>query len=352
MRICLCSIVVPFSHGGAEILDASLEHELRARGFQIERIVLPFSWHTRLDILNSAMAWRFLELKSAAGEEIDLVISTRFPSYLIRHPNKVVWLFHQLRQAYDLQGTRYGFPNHGVEDASFIDMVRDMDARGLGEARALWSISDNVAERLRRFNSLEAKTLYPPLRSDVDHRAGEFGDYIFTVGRLDPLKRNDLLVEALALTRNPIRAVIAGAGPEHDRLSALIQEHNLEQRVDLVGWIDDQRLCELYAGCCGVFYAPYDEDYGYVTIEAFRSEKPVVTSRDSGGVLEFVADGETGIVADSPSPKVIADGLDTLFEDRHRARTMGQEGRRRVEKITWDGVITKLTGRRSADSLP
>ena len=344
MRVCICSTVTPFSHGGGEILDTSLEAELEARGFETVRIVLPFSWHTRLEVLNSALAWRLLEVKTASGEEVDMVIATRFPSYLIRHPNKVVWLVHQLRQAYDLQGTRYGFPAAEQDDGDLVDMVRSMDARGLGEARSLWSISENVADRLRRHNGLEAKTLYPPLRSSIDFRGGDYGDWVFTVGRLNPLKRNDLLVEALALTRNPVRAVIAGTGSELEKLASLVREKGLEARVELPGWVDDERIAELYAGCFAVFYAPYDEDYGYVTIEAFRSEKPVVTAADAGGVLEFVKDGETGLVADKPSPRALADRLDTLFENRDLARRMGLAGRRAVESIQWDRVIESLTG--------
>src|SRR5690606_35168034 len=97
-------------------------------------------------------------------------------------------------------------------------------------------------------------------------------------------------------SRRPLRAVIAGDGPDRERLAALAAGLGVGDRVALPGRIDDATLIELYAGALAVFYAPFDEDYGYVTVEAMRSARPVVTTADSGGVLEFVADGVNGFV--------------------------------------------------------
>ena len=115
MRVCICSTKIPFSYGGAEILDEQLEVELSRRGFDVDRITLPFNWSSRRELLKSGLVWRLLDLKTSTGEDIDLVIATRFPSYLIRHRNKVVWLYHQFRQAYDLHGTRYGFLDQSAD---------------------------------------------------------------------------------------------------------------------------------------------------------------------------------------------------------------------------------------------
>ena len=161
-RICICGTQVPFQHGGAEVLTESLCRELRARDFDTEMVTLPFSWSSRIQILESAMSWRLLDLESSAGQKIDLVICTRFPSYAIRHSNKVVWLVHQFRQAYELLGTRYSDFSNSEEDRQTVEMIRRMDRRTLGEARRIFTISKNTAARLESFLGIEGRALYPP----------------------------------------------------------------------------------------------------------------------------------------------------------------------------------------------
>jgi glycosyltransferase involved in cell wall biosynthesis len=344
-RIVVCATQIPFAYGGAEMLVDSLRDELRARGFEVDVVALPFHWPTRTELLKGSLAWRLVNLEEAAGKRIDRVIATRFPSYLIKHPNKVVWLIHQLRQAYDLLGTPYSdFAAAQPRDAKALAMIRAMDRRTLQEARAVYTISGNVADRLRRFNEVEAEVLYPPPKLDALYHPGDFGDYVFTLGRLDPLKRFDLLIRAMQHTETPVRCRIAGIGPERDRLQELIGKYGLHGRVELLGWVDDREVPALYAGALGVYYAPYDEDYGYVTVEAFKAAKPVITTADAGGVLEFVTDGATGFVCPPDAPREIASRLDRLYRDREQARAMGLAGQARVRAITWDRVIGKLTG--------
>lgn len=345
MRICICATQVPFSRGGAEIHMESLHRELLKRDFDAELVTVPFSWTPRLQLLKSALAWRLLDLKTMTGERPDLVIATRFPSYLIKHPNKVVWLIHQFRQAYDLLGTRYSDFGAGAEDQAVVQMVRKMDNRTLSEARALYTIAGNTAKRLKKFNGLEATPLYAPPQLGSAYRSGPFGDYVFAVGRLDEMKRFDLLVQAMRHVGSGVRCKIAGSGPESENLRQRIEQAGLGDRVELLGWVDEQRLVELYANCLAVFYAPYDEDYGYVTVEAFKSGKPVVTAIDSGGVLEFVVDGRSGFVCAPDASSTFAARFDALFEDRELAATLGETGRGLVAEITWDRVIEVLTGR-------
>ncbi len=343
-RICLCINRIPFAYGGAEMLVESLGDELKARGHEVDTIALPFAWGMRAQILKSALAWRMIDLTSAGGQRIDLVIATRFPSYVVRHPNKVVWLIHQMRQVYDLLGTPYSDFREEGPDRSVIEMIRAMDRRTLSEARAVYTISGNVAERLKRYNDVPAEVLYPPPRLDRLYREGDFGDYVFSVGRLDPLKRFDLLVKAMKHTETPVRCRIAGTGPERENLETLIDKLGVRARVELLGWVDDAASVDLYAGSLAVFYAPYDEDYGYVTVEGFKSGKPVITAADSGGVLEFVEDGRNGYVCAPDSPREIAARLDALYRERDLARRLGEAGRRKVATIAWDGVIERLLG--------
>lgn len=343
MRICVCASQVPFTRGGAEILVDSLVGELRRRGFDTDLVTVPFSWNPRLQLLQSALAWRLLDLRDAAGRAPDLVIATKFPSYLVRHPNKVVWLIHQFRQVYDLLGTPYSDFTDTPEDRATARMVHTMDTRSLSEADRIYTNARNIAARLRRFNGLAATPLYVPPQLGDGYRPGEFGDYVFAVGRLDPLKRFDLLVRAMAETETAVRCKIAGVGPQREALERQVAEAGMSDRVELLGWVDDVELVRLYAGSLAVFYAPYDEDYGYVTVEAFRSGKPVLAAEDSGGVLEFVEDGRSGFVCPPHSPAAFARRIDALFADRGHAAELGAEGSRRVRDITWDAVITELT---------
>jgi glycosyltransferase involved in cell wall biosynthesis len=344
LRIAICAAQIPFVRGGAEVLYASLRDELVRRGHEAEIVSLPFNWRSREAILKSALAWRLVDLEQVAGRRIDLAIATRFPSYCVRHPRKVVWLIHQFRQVYELAGTRFSDFGSQPGDDRVSEMVRALDRRALGEARARFAISQNVAARLAHYNGLEAEPLYPPPALGDRYRAEAHGDCVVSVGRLDPMKRFDLLIRAVAAASTPLRAVIAGDGPDLERLRALAAELGVGARVELPGRVGDERLLELYARALAVFYAPFDEDYGYVTVEAFRSARPVVTLADAGGVLEFVEDERTGLVAPSDSPREIAARLDRLFRDRELAARLGAAGRRRVEAIGWDAVVGSLLG--------
>jgi len=345
--VCIVNSQVPFARGGAEMLVDSLAAELRRRCFTVDSVALPFHWQDRVDLLKSALAWRLLDLTSAGGRRIDRVIATRFPSYAVKHPSKVVWLVHQLRQVYDLLGSPYSdFAEGRPRDRRAMEMVRSIDRRTLAEARAVYAISANVAGRLRRGNGLAAEVLHPPSPLGGAIHQGDFGDYVFAAGRLDRLKRFDLLVRAMAHVETPLACRIAGTGPEEGELRELAARLGVGSRVEFLGWTEEGAVADLYAGCLAVFYAPFDEDYGYVTVEAFQAGKPVVTAADAGGVLEFVEDGVTGFVCPPGSPREIAARLDLLFRDRdrERARALGAAGALRVKDISWDRVVAALTG--------
>lgn len=344
MRVLVCATQVPFARGGAELLVDSLVAELRRRQVEVDTVRLPFNWVGRGELLRSALAWRLLDLERVAGEPVDAVVATRFPSYLVSHPNKVVWLIHQHRQVYDLRGTAHSDFTEAPRDQRVVEMVRAMDRRGLSEARAIYTISRNTADRLRRNNGLEGVALYPPPKLLGRYRCAPSAGYVFSAGRLDSLKRFDLLLEAVARTRPPLRCKIAGEGPELAKLRSLADRLGIGPRVEFLGWVDEERLVDLYAECLAVFYAPYDEDYGYVTVEALLSGKPVVTTADAGGVLEFVEDGRSGLVAARPQAAEIAAALDRLAADPDLGARLAADGRARVAGIGWDAVIEALLG--------
>ena len=341
--VLVCGVQAPFITGGAEILVSELRRNLERRGFRADVVNVPFKWYPVSELVRQALAWRLLDLTESNGAAVDLVIPTKFPSFLARHPRKVAWLFHQHREAYDLFGTSYCSFTDSPEDVQVRDAIRTMDDAALRECRAIYTISRNVADRLERFNSLPGTPLYPPPHHLGRYRDDGPGDYLFYAGRLDRLKRLDLAVDAMQRVRGGARLKIAGTGPLADELHKQIVGLGVEDRVELLGFVDAEALLDLYANCRAAYYAPLNEDYGYVTVEAFLSRKPVVTTRDAGGPLEFVTDGETGVVADA-EPEAIAAAIDALWQmPPARLAEMGEAGHARVRDINWDHVIDRLT---------
>jgi glycosyltransferase involved in cell wall biosynthesis len=333
---------VPFQRGGAEWHARALVDELRARGFLAELVQLPFQWDPRRDALRSALAWRLLDFSQANGTPVDLLIATRFPSYAARHPNKVLWLFHQFRQAYDLHDAGVdGFQDTADERALHRHVV-ELDARLLKECRRVFTTSENNARRLQRYNGVEAEILRLPLQEQPAWRSEAYGGYVLSVGRLESLKRTELLVRAAAELPAGARVVIVGEGSERERLAALAAETGVSARVEFKGFASDAAVRDLYAGAGAVFYAPFDEDYGLVTLEAFRARRPVVTTKDAGGPLEFVKDGVTGLVCD-PEPLAIGRALARLLSDKPLAERLGAAGDASTRTISWDQVIRELT---------
>ena len=341
--VLIAAAQAPFITGGAEILVSELRGQLERRGFRVDVAAVPFKWYPVPEIVRQALAWRMLDLTESNGVPVDLLIATKFPTYLARHPRKVAWLFHQHREAYDLFGTEYCSFTDSPEDTQVREAIHRMDGASLSECRAIFTISRNVADRLRRYNGLAGEALYPPPHHLGRYRCESFDGYLFYAGRLDRLKRLELALDAMKRVRSGARLKIAGQGPLEPELRKRIEGLGLGDRVELLGHVATDELIELYARCRAAYYAPLNEDYGYVTVEAFLSGKPVLTTSDSGGPLEFVTGDATGLVA-PPDPDAIADAIDRLWAlPEGRLREMGAAGRERVAGITWDGVIDRLT---------
>ncbi|HEY7562802.1 MAG TPA: glycosyltransferase family 4 protein [Gaiellaceae bacterium] len=339
MRIAVCAPQVLFERGGTEILAESLSVQLRQRGHEVEEIRLPFKWYPGAAVLREALQWRLLDLDQTHSDPVDLVIATKFPSYAIRHPNKVVWLVHQFRQAYELDRAEYGQFGEDPFDRATVRAVHRVDRKTLAEARRLFAISKNVADRLKSSTGLHAEVLPPPPQQ-LAYRPPQDGEYILSVGRLDRAKRVDLLLEAAALD-DGLELVVAGEGPDRERLERLSREHGLDGRVTFPGRVTDDELADLYAKCIAVFYAPFDEDFGLVPYEAFLAEKPVVTTRDAGGPLEVVVDRQNGLVCE-PAAAGVAEACAWLAAHQEEARAWGRSGKQVAERITWDAVVDRL----------
>ena len=322
---------VPFERGGTEIFADGLVCALREQGHEAELVTVPFKWYPGERVLTQAFLWRLLDLEESNGRPIDAVIATKFPSYVVRHPNKVVWLLHQFRQAWDLDRTELGQFSESAEDRALRRKVLDLDRVSLGEARKIFTTSSIVADRLRDSVGLDAEVLAPP-PAPLAFRCDEYGDFVLSVNRLDRAKRIDLLIEAAARVPG-LRVVIAGDGPDRERLEGLANG-----RVEFVGRVSDEELAGLYARCRAVYYAPVNEDYGLVPYEAFLSDKPVITTTDAGGPLDIVRDGKTGRVV-PPQVEALARAL-TFSEDE--ARTLGRAGHEIARQVTWTRCVERL----------
>ena len=336
-RVLVCTAQVPFSSGGAERHAEGLVRELAGFGHEAELVRLPFKWYPRAEILTSALAWRLLDVSEADGKRVDLVIPMKFPSYLVRHENKVVWLIHQFRQAYDRFGTSQSDFTASPEDSRWRELIAEADRTGLSEARKIFTNAKNTADRLARFNGIEAEALYHPPPLAGRHRCEVSKGFALVAGRLDAWKRVDLAIAAAAAGK--FRLVIAGDGADRARLETLAGRSGAEVRF--AGRVSDDELLGLYATCGAVIFPPADEDYGYIALEAFLSKKPVVTCTDSGGPLEFVVDGENGRVVAADGAALGAAVADLLAKPE-KAREFGERGFEKVREIRWENAVRAL----------
>ena len=342
-NILICTTQVPFTTGGAEAHVANLQGALRAAGYRAEIVALPFKWYPAEQIMRDVLAWRLLDLTESNGVPVDLVIGMKFPAYTVEHPNKVLWIIHQHRAAYNLAGTPFDDLSPLPEGPRVRELIRRCDEEFIPAARKVFANSRAVAERLRRFNGIESETLYhPPPRAGLLRSAG-CGDYVFYPSRLEPQKRQEVLIEAMRFVRTPVRAVLAGGGRAADHYRELIRRHGVGDRVELRGFVGEEELIDLYANALAVCYLPFDEDYGYVTLEAMLSARAVVVAADGGGAAELVEHGATGFVVE-PEPRAVAGRLDELYADRARARRLGAAGRDKILALdlSWERVVERI----------
>lgn len=163
MKLLIATVQTPYIRGGAELLAAELEKQLMQRGHEAEIVTVPFKSYPAARILDHILACRLLDVTESCGMKVDRVIGLKFPAYLMPHPNKVLWLVHQHRPAYDLWSHPEAGDLQQQHDGQQVrDAIRKADSSLIPEYKARFAISGNVAGRLRRFNGLEATPLYQP----------------------------------------------------------------------------------------------------------------------------------------------------------------------------------------------
>ena len=340
--ICVVTSSPPFAEGGHLVMARELVRALREEGHDPGLVVTP---QNRFGQQGSAYLAAWLTDVELAHEErkVDKVISLRFPGYAVQHPHHVLWLNHRMREYYDLWDQ---FSSHlswkaRIKEGMRRALMHRVDHYLFRRMQKRYVISATVQSRLRRFGGIQSDVLYPP-PPKRDYRHDRYGDYLFGVSRLAPLKRFDLVLRALA---EPIAAgikfVIAGEGAEMQRLHGLATQLDVEHRVQFAGRLSDADMIDHLARCRAVVFPPFNEDYGFVTVEAFMCGKPVITCIDSGGPAELVRDGVNGYVAE-PTPESLAAAMRRVMDDRNLAQGLGEEGHRMATQMTWSKAIQEL----------
>jgi glycosyltransferase involved in cell wall biosynthesis len=347
MRIAVLHPQTSFVRGGAEIHTEALVRALKETGHDAEMVSIAGKWYPAAELAHQMAVWRSFDISESNGMKIDAAISLKFPAYLAPHERKIVWLIHQHRSAYEL----YDHPEFGdlakqEEGAQIRDLVWQADRVALGEAKRIFTNSKNVKDRLWNTLKIQAEVLYHPspvTESLIDMSPGAYGDYVFYPSRLEVLKRQSLAVDAMQHVKTDVKLVLVGKGPDERSLRDRVQRLGVQDRVRLEIAVPDERLFHLYVGALAVYNGPFDEDYGYVTLEGMAAERPVVTLTDSGGPLEFVIHEQTGLVADN-DPRAIADTFDRLYRDREATRRMGKAGNALVRDVVprWPDVVSRL----------
>jgi glycosyltransferase involved in cell wall biosynthesis len=343
MKVLVVNNVDPFVWGGAEELASNLCSNLILYGHEAEVLRIPFQWEPFGIIPSQMLIADSLELWN-----VDHIIALKFPAYLVRHPSKAIWLLHQYRQAYDmfdLGQTNIPSDSSGRRVQS---MIRSADEECFAGAKAIYVNSDVTRDRLLKYNGLSAEVLRPPVNDPELFCGGPVGSYVFCGGRVNSMKRQHLLVEALAMTTNRVRLVIAGppdSPADRKRVECLVEKLGVGDRVSLdLRFLSREEYAGYVNGAAAVAYIPHDEDsVGYVAMEAATAAKALITTTDSGGVMAMIEAGSTGWAA-LPTVESLADALEAGCGDETRARSYGENLRAHWNRFgtSWARVIEAL----------
>ena len=325
--------------GGAEALYAGLVENLREADYDAEQVEVVIDESSFKAVLDSYL--RCADLDASA---FDVVISTKAPTYMVRHPNHISYLLHTIRVFYDMFEREYGAGTPELHEQRRTIHALDQFALHPSRVRKHFTNGAETYKRLLRADSfwhqIDFRALHhPPALSGYKEPAG--ADYVFLPSRLHRWKRVQLLINAYKHLDIDLPLKISGTGEDEAELKALAAS---DSRIQFLGRITEQQLIDLYAGALVVPFVPVHEDYGLITIEAFRSKKPVLTCTDSGEPVQFVKNYETGFVVD-PDPRSIAAKIRYLAERRSEAAEMGRRGHDSVAHISWRSLIdTMLSG--------
>lgn len=368
---------IPFTVGGMENMMGSLYEQINhSTSHQVELLKLPTREHGFWELIESYYQFYKLDVS-----HFDAILVSKYPAWMVQHNNKVFYVAHRLRGLYDT----YHYMNQplevsrgndkidqlldymdanphpqtldvffrllfqlrdtaGVEETPYFvfpgpfirKLVHYMDDYAFRETEVetYFSISRTVKERADYFPSgSRVEVAYLPSGQASDKTGGY--EHIFMVSRLDKPKRIDLLIKAMKYVKSEIPLYIAGTGPEREHLQKLAGS---DKRIHFLGFVSNEEVDRYYANALVIPYFPQEEDYGLITYEAMMHKKPVITTVDAGGPVEFVTDYKTGFVTQC-DPKAIAEKIDYMARHVDETKKMGENGFQLVRGITWKNVV-------------
>ena len=312
-------------------------------GYDVDVLKIPLRGTPLKAVYKNIKLWESFCCDDASLENTDLMICLKFPSYFFPCKNKILWLTHQHRTIYDLFNTIYGERNLSKRNNALRKRIISKDTLAITSCNKIFTISKTISNRLYKFNGINSKWLYQPPAMEHAFSPGPIFPYIFCPSRLEAHKRQNLLIQAMCYVKYPIKAIISGVGPLYSTYSNLIETLNLKNKVRLTGRIPFEELLCLYKSSLAVFFAPYDEDYGFITLEAMLSGKPVITCKDSGGPTEFIVHNETGFILD-PNPKLIAQKINYLWDNQKTAKKIGNQSLEYYYSLglNWTKIVNNL----------
>jgi len=346
MNVLILNTQVPYCYGGAEVLAEDLEQELRLAGHRADILTLPFKWYPQQTLVNTMLAAGLTDITNFNGVNVDRVIALKFPMWLIPHPEMSLWILHQHRAAYDLWDSGMSDLAAMPDGLVLRDLIRRKDTEAIRASKGVFTISRNVSKRLKQYNDIDSNVLYPPPRAMERFRLDAYGDYFFFPSRITPIKRQELVIEALAHVPEPVKVVFAGEpdSPQYfEKLRRRVAELGVGDKVEWRGRIPEEDKFTLYANALMVIFPPVDEDYGYVTPEAMLSSKGVLTVADAGGATEFVQHERSGLIV-AADPMAMATAISRIWNDRAEAQRLGAGARQRIGTIdlSWGRILGSL----------
>ncbi|MEJ7583350.1 MAG: glycosyltransferase [Acidimicrobiales bacterium] len=372
---------VPVARGGAQRAWSGLAAAVNERtSHRAEVMTVPVDERTLPGLVAGYRA--FAELDTSP---FDLIVTSKYPAWMSSHPNHVVHMFHPLRGLYDTYHLLRAPPSCPAREPAIravLDLVREAPRRevlpllfdrlgslpsALGPdhpelclpsplAREVITWLDRLAldpVAVQRHLALSATVAarpgyFPPgvtarvvyLPSNLPGLGPGAAEHLFTASRLDPPKRIELLIRAMAHVEADVPLLIGGEGPAETELRDLADG---DDRIRFLGPVDDGELARLYADALAVGFVPRDEDYGLIAVEAMACAKPVVTCHDTGGPTELVVDGVTGLVT-AASAQALGDALSRLVANPSLAERLGRAGAERATSISWETALRVIIG--------
>jgi glycosyltransferase involved in cell wall biosynthesis len=334
MRIIVASTYVPFCKDGELTLVQNLAAALGERGYLVEKVLIPFDWSYQ-DITEQMLAIRSLDLTESSANKVDLLITLRTPAEAIPHPNKVVWFRDPPRAS--LTGSQASAKKGTGALSGYLP-----------EAKRIYARSKIAANNLKQFHGIDPHgVVYPPLLCPQASQGAEYGDYFLYLSRVNRDKRQALAIQAMKYVESPFKLILAGHADSEAygaELQSLIRLLDLEDRVQILGWVSVEQKATLLANACAVLNLSADADScGYATLEAFHSAKPVITLTDSGGPTEIIEDSFNGLIVE-PRAEALGAAMEKLWRAKVRTALMGRNacGTFRLHEICWDRVVEAL----------